>query len=94
MMILLRVVMKLAVGNSIHYHLIQKVCKYVSSSLMNKTNYKKYHTKMRSDVETKTILPPSLITFPVSLWHVCQYTLLIYNIINFVLILNIKTSLY
>ena len=40
------------------------------------------------------ILPPSHNTFPISLLHTCQHTFLIVNIFNFVLLLNIKTSLY
>ena len=42
----------------------------------------------------KFVLPPSLNTFPVCVFHVCQHTFLIITNFHFVLALNIKTSLY
>ena len=40
--------------------------------------------------KSKVILPPSLIIFPVWFRHVCQHLILIDDILNFVLVLNIK----
>ena len=74
--------------------LLEKISKNCTGRIVIRQYFKSEETNLCSKKNMKKLLPPSLITFSVCLGHVCQHTLFIVYIFNFILVLNKKTLLY